>query len=81
MLEKVAKLGKKFYREHLRAVLEPQENGKFVAIEPWQEKYFVHEKAAYALEQGQSQVPDGYFYLMKIGSPYAFTIGKYAKSK
>ena len=81
MLEKIAKLGKKFYRERLREVLEPQENGKFVAIEPLQGKYFVHEKAAFALERGHTEAPDGYFYLMKIGAPHAFNIGKYVKSQ
>ena len=54
MLEKIAKLGKKFYRDRLRNMLESQENGKFVAIEPVQEKYFVHKKAAFALQQGQT---------------------------
>ena len=81
MLEKVTKLGKKFYRNRLRNMLEPQENGKFVAIEPVQGKYFVREKPAFALQQGQTEAPDGYFYLMKISSPHAFNIGKYVKSK
>jgi hypothetical protein len=31
---KVAELGKKFYEVKLKPILEPQENGKFVSIEP-----------------------------------------------
>ena len=33
--------GKKFYEEKLKASLEPAQNGKFAALEPDSEQYFV----------------------------------------
>ncbi len=37
----LAEREQKFYQEKLQALLEPAEIGKFVAIEPYLERYFV----------------------------------------
>ena len=58
MKGEVTKPGKKFYEEHLKPILEPQENGKFVAIEPESQEYFVGTTALEALKKGNSSFPE-----------------------
>lgn len=77
MKGEVTKLGKKFYEEHLKAILEPQENGKFVAIEPDNEEYFVGKTAVEALSKGRENFPEKIFFLARIGFPTAHKLGGY----
>lgn len=77
MRGEVTKLGKKFYEDHLKAILEPQENGKFVAIEPDNEEYFIAETAVEAITNGREAFPDKIFFLARIGFPTAHKIGGY----
>lgn len=77
MKGEITKLGKKFYEEHLKAILEPQENGKFVAIEPDNEKYFIGTTAVEALLKGKETFPDKIFFLARVGFPTAYKIGGY----
>lgn len=71
--------GKLFYEEKLKAQLEPVQNGKFVAIEPDSEKYFIADKAVDALLQGRQEIPDKLFFLARIGFPTAHKFGGYVK--
>lgn len=56
MRGKATELGKKFYEEHLKPILEPQENGKLVAIEPESREYFIGTTAVEALKKGNTIV-------------------------
>lgn len=67
--------GKRFYEEKLKAELEPAQNGKFVAIEPDSENYFVAEKAIEAIKRGRAALPDKMFFLARIGFPTARKFG------
>ncbi len=78
---KVAELGKKFYEEKLKAILEPQENGKFVAIEPETEQYFLGKTAVEAIKTGNSNFPDKILFLARVGFPAAHKIGGYGLNK
>lgn len=78
-MSKVTTAGKRFYETHLKAVLEPQENGKFVAIEPESEKYFVGATAVEALTKSREQFPDKIFFLARVGFPSAYKIGGYGR--
>jgi hypothetical protein len=69
-MSEVAERGKKFYEEHLKSILEPQENGKFVAIEPESENYFVGATAVEAVKKGQEVFPKKIFFMVRIGFPY-----------
>ncbi len=77
----VTKLGKKFYEEHLKAILEPLENGKFVAIEPESQEYFIGTTAIEAIKTGNSAFPDKILFLARIGFPSAHKIGGYGYNK
>ncbi len=81
MRGKATELGKKFYEEHLKPILEPQENGKFVAIEPESQAYFVAPTAVEALKKGNSTFPEKILFLAKIGFPTAYKIGGYGYNK
>jgi hypothetical protein len=74
---KVTEAGKKFYEEKLKAILEPQENGKFVAIEPETKKYFLAATALEAIKTGNSNFPDKILFLARVGFPAAHKIGGY----
>ena len=77
-MSEVAELGKKFYDEHLKAILEPQENGKFVAIEPESEQYFIGNTAVEAIKTAMAAIPKKIMFLARVGFPTAHKIGGYA---
>jgi hypothetical protein len=81
MQGKVTELGKKFYEEHLKPILEPQENGKFVAIEPESQEYFIGTTAIEALKKGNASFPEKILFLARIGFPTAHKIGGHGYNK
>lgn len=81
MKDELAERAEKFYREKLKALLEPAQAGKFVAIEPGSGSYFVDESDVEALLNGRAALPDKLFYLMRIGYDVAHQIGGTAHGK
>lgn len=77
----LAELGIKFYKEKLKHLLEPQHNGKFVAIEPHSGRYFVSENGTKALLDARKEMPDSKFYLARIGYKTTDRIGSYGSRK
>ncbi len=75
--DELVELGQRFYDEHLSAHLEPQHNGRFVAIDPATEKYFLADKAIDALLAGREALPDTLFFLARVGYKAAHRIGGY----
>jgi hypothetical protein len=69
--------GKLFYDEHLRQLLEPQHTGRFVAIDPQTQQYFLADKAIDALLAGRAALPDTLFFLARVGHKAAHKIGGY----
>jgi hypothetical protein len=74
-LEKLAEQGECFYAEHLRDVLEPEQTGQFVAIEPETRRYFIGGDGSDALVAAHGAMPDGLFYLKRIGYEFAHRMG------
>jgi len=81
MRGEITKLGKKFYEERLKPILEPQENGKFVAIEPESQQYFIGTTAVEAIKKGNASFPEKILFLARIGFPTAYKIGGYGYNK
>ena len=81
MKGEATKLGKNFYEEHLKPILEPQKNGKFVAIEPESQEYSVGATALEALKKGNSSFPEKILFLARIGFPTAHKLGGYGYNK
>jgi hypothetical protein len=68
-------LGKKFYEENLKAKLEPEHNGEFVAIEPFLGKYVVDKDEVQVMFKALAEMPQSKFYFGRIGYKYAHKIG------
>ncbi len=66
--------GRRFYDEQLKAILEPQEIGHFVAIEPETGRYFIGDTSTAALAAAHATMPEELFYLKRVGYNAAHTI-------
>jgi hypothetical protein len=73
----LAENGQRLYDERLRAQLEPEHEGEFVAIEPETERYFLGSTGLAALRAGRSELPDKLFYLLRVGHDAAYRVGGY----
>ena len=73
----LAEKSKLFYESKLKNLLEPAEKGKFVAIEPDTESYFVDKDGTKALLRARDVFPTKLFFLIRIGYKAAHSIGGY----
>ncbi len=73
----LAEEGQRLYDQRLRGLLEPHQNGRFVAIEPKTERYFLADTGIAALRAAKSSMPDKLFYLLRVGSDAAYRLGGY----
>lgn len=71
----LAEKGKEFYEKNLKTLLEPQQNGDFVAIEPESGQYFVGKTTRETMDKAHSKMPDKKFYLQRIGYTFAHSFG------
>jgi hypothetical protein len=74
-LERLAEEGERFYAEHLRSVLEPEQTGRFIAIEPETGRHFIGIDGSEALIAVHEAMPEGLFYLKRIGYEFAHRMG------
>lgn len=77
--EQVAQRGEEIYKNKLKQILEPKDNGKFVAIDVVSEDYFVGDSLLEALENAKKKYPDRLFHTIKIGYQGIFKMGGYVK--
>jgi hypothetical protein len=67
--------GHQLYEQKLRSILEPHHTGRYVAIEPDTEHYFVADTSVEALQAARTALPDKLFYLARVGYRSAHKIG------
>ena len=79
--DELAESGQRLYDERLRALLEPEHEGEFVAIEPESERYFLGQTGLAALRAGRRELPDKLFYLLRVGSDAAYHLGGLWRAK
>jgi hypothetical protein len=72
-------LGMKFYEERLKAILEPDHNGEFVAIEPYSEKYFLEKKKLDAIVKARTEMPEKLFFIARVGTIYTVDLSHYLR--
>ncbi len=72
---RLSEAGKRVYEERLKAVLEPNHIGEFVAIEPESGRYFLADTAVEALVTARDAMPHSFFFLARVGYPAAHRIG------
>ena len=73
----LAERGQRLYDERLRALLESEHEGEFVAIDPETERYFLGPTGLAALRAGRKELPDKLFYLLRVGQDAAYRVGGY----
>ena len=61
--------GKMIYEQHLKALLEPENRGKFLAIEPDSGRYFMGTDRSKLALDALDAMPGKLFFLMRIGFP------------
>ncbi len=66
---------KQFYADRLRADLESQQMGRFVAIEPESGDYFLGETFDAAVMSARTKYPSRLSYTLRIGQRAAFSMG------
>lgn len=66
--------GLALYESHLKAALEPEHRGEFVAIEPSTARYFLGQTATDALVAARNAMPKSQFFLTRIGRDFAHKI-------
>jgi hypothetical protein len=76
--EDVIARGKKIYEESLKGGLEPEHTGRYVAVEPETQRYFLGDTSAEALGFAHDAMPESHFYLARVGYETAHTIGGHA---
>ena len=67
--------GERLYKERFRSKYEKKHSGKFLAIDITTEEAFVADTPEKAMEEAQNKNPNGFFHLVKIGSPGVYRIG------
>jgi hypothetical protein len=73
----LAESGQRLYDERLKALLEHEHEGEFVAIDPDSERYFLGPTGLAALRAGRKELPDKLFYLLRVGHEAAYRVGAY----
>lgn len=74
-IQKIAEEGGKIY-EQVKTSYEPNENGKFLAIDIDSRKTYLSNTSAEALELARQNHPHKVFYVVKIGFDVAETMAK-----
>jgi len=77
MENQVAILGKKYYDEHLKQILEPEHNGEFVTIDYESGQYFLGKTDVEAMKKGKANLPEKKLFLVRVGFEAAYKIGGY----
>lgn len=70
--------GRRLYEEKLRGELEPENEGRFLAVDPDSENYFLGDTDVEALTAAREAMPDSLFYLVRVGYGTAHAIGGHA---
>lgn len=79
--EQVSKKGEELYKNKLKPILEPKENGKFVVIDIISEDYFLGNTISEAINNAKEKYPDGrLFHTIKIGYQGVFKMGGYKEN-
>lgn len=77
--DELVESGQRFYDEHLRAHLEPEQTGRYVAIEPDSGRYFLADTGTEALIEAHRALPNSLFYLARVGHAAADSLSGYGR--
>ncbi|MEK7534100.1 MAG: hypothetical protein AAB600_02070 [Patescibacteria group bacterium] len=66
-VQDLLKKGEEIYQQELKSILEPGNNGKYVAIEAQSRKYFLGDTKEEAVAEAKKNFPDKIFVTRRIG--------------
>jgi hypothetical protein len=73
----VISAGRSFYDRQLRHILEPEHEGRFVAVEPVSGMYFLGNTDSEALWAAHKAMPTSQFFVKRIGHVVTHRMGGY----
>ena len=71
----VSELGRVIYEEKIKHLVEPMENGKFIAIDVESGDYEIDERMTNASFRLHDRRPNAVGYIGRVGYPAAFRLG------
>lgn len=71
----VGRLGDEIYERDIRALVEPEHDGKFLVLDILSGDYEIGDDDYEANRRSKEKHPDGVRYLIRIGYPAAFSFG------
>ena len=73
--EEVSELGRAIYKEKIKHLVEPMENGKFIAIDIETGDYEIGERLLATSDRLHDRRPSAVCYIGRVGYPNAFRMG------
>ena len=73
--EQIVELGENLYAQNLRDQLEPQHDGKFLALDVETGEYELDEDKLAAIDRARSKRYDAPLYILRVGYPTAVKLG------
>lgn len=77
--DEIARRGREIYERDIRAKLESGHDGEFLVVNVATGDYAVGEDEDEVFNRVEAKVPEGLFYLMRVGRPAAHLIGGSAR--
>jgi hypothetical protein len=77
----LARRGREYYDRVLRDQLEPEHNGKFLALDVETGDYELGDSQLEALDRAEARHPDSVFYILRVGYRTAARIGAQFQGK
>lgn len=74
--EEVVRLGREMYEREIRAKVEPEHDSEFLIVDVVTGSYEVDESDVAASDRALEKNPDAVLYLMRVGHPIAYRIGR-----
>jgi hypothetical protein len=80
--EEIVRRGQALYDERLRPVVEARERGKFLVLDIETGEYEIDSDELSALRRAKEKNPDAALYILRVGYPAAYRIGRsFARSR
>ena len=74
--EEIARRGQALYEERLRAAVDARDRGKFLVLDVETGEYELDVDEVAALQRAKRKRPDAVLYILRIGYPAAYRIGR-----
>ena len=76
--DEIVERGQAIYDREIRDKLDPSARGKFLALDVETGEYEIDADGREALKRAQAKHPDAALYLLRVGQPTAFRLGRRA---